>query len=167
MTGKVRKRLRALFIFLAVFALAQLVWWVYIMIDQQIQIAELLGTAKAHEDKKSFMFMILTEGTFWFIMWCGGLWAVYNTIRQERKLLMAHRDFLSGITHELKTPIANIQLCLEGLKRENLPEEKRLVFIDRALGATDKLHNEILNILSLNQQISLEPKSIATFIVKD
>lgn len=163
MTSKVRKRLRLLFAVMAVFAIAQLAWWVYIMLEQQSVITSLIATPEAKLESERFQYMILAEGAFWLILWSFGLFSVYQTIKQERKLLNAHRDFLSGITHELKTPIANIQLCLESLKRENLPEDKREVFLDRALLATDKLHTEIQNILNLSQQTSEVKKAEEDF----
>lgn len=167
MTSKVKKRLRLLFMFMAVFASLQMVWWIYLMLEQQSIITGLIGTSEAVAQEDRFSYMIFAESGFWLLIWGFGLFAVYQTIKQERKLLTAHRDFLSGITHELKTPIANIQLCLEGLKRKDLPEEKREIFIERALSATEKLHTEIQNILNLNRQTTENTKAEENFVLVD
>ena len=165
MTTKVRKRLRALFTILAVLAIAQLAWWSYLLVDQQATISELLATESAKEREFRFVLMILAEGGFWFVMWSVGLFAIYRTFTQERRLYQAHRDFLSAITHELKTPIAGIQLGLEALKKDLSPE-KREAFIKRSLESTDRLKNQIDHILSLNQQANISPKAFVNANIK-
>ncbi|MEC9283283.1 MAG: HAMP domain-containing sensor histidine kinase [Bdellovibrionota bacterium] len=165
MTTRVRKRLRALFIILALLAIAQLGWWSYLLIDQQAQISQILQTQDAYDRESRFLFMIFTEGGFWFIMWTIGLYSIYKTFMQERRLYQAHRDFLSAVTHELKTPIAGVQLGFEALRRDLSPEKKE-VFIKRGLDATEKLKFQIEHILSLSQQDSQIPKHRATFNLK-
>jgi signal transduction histidine kinase len=167
MTTRVRRRLRSLFIILAILAIAQLGWWSYLLIDQQNTISELIHSIDALEKEKRFIFMVLAEGSFWLVMWSMGLFWIYRTILQERKLYLAQRDFLSAVTHELKTPIANIQLCLEGMNREGITDEQKSKFIQRALSSTEKLHHEIGNILMLNQQTSYQPKNSESIIIKD
>ncbi|MDR3187699.1 MAG: HAMP domain-containing histidine kinase [Prevotellaceae bacterium] len=51
----------------------------------------------------------------------GGLWAL---VRQD-KLAQMRSDFVSNMTHELKTPIATITLASEMLSDPNVPAEKK------------------------------------------
>ena len=61
--------------------------------------------------------------------------------RREQESLEAKeqmKELISDISHQTRTPIANQKLCLEILRREELPEETG-VFLDRLEHQTDKL----------------------------
>jgi len=67
-------------------------------------------------------------------------------------------DFLSNITHEIKTPLAVIQNYTEALGKQNLSEEKRMEYIETIATATGKLSALVTNILKLSK---LEHQEIA------
>lgn len=60
-------------------------------------------------------------------------------------------DFVSNVSHELKTPLAIIKNYTSMLKDENLPLETKEEYINSILEATDKLSALISNILKLNK----------------
>lgn len=68
---------------------------------------------------------------------------------QERERL--HRQILSSVSHDLKTPIASIIGALEVFERmkHKLPEEKQQTLIRVALQETYRLDNLITNILDM------------------
>lgn len=41
---------------------------------------------------------------------------MYRNIRSQQKLMLLKNDFISNITHELKTPVATVSVALEALK---------------------------------------------------
>ena len=62
-------------------------------------------------------------------------------VRREQESLEAKeqmKELISDISHQTRTPIANQKLCLEILRREELPEETG-IFLDRLEHQTDKL----------------------------
>lgn len=67
-------------------------------------------------------------------------------------------DFVSNVSHEMKTPIAVIKNYAELLQKENLEEEKRLEYARGIKEASVRLSGLISNILKLNK---LENQSIA------
>ena len=67
-------------------------------------------------------------------------------------------DFVSNVSHEMKTPIAIIKNYSELLQKENLSEEKRKEYAESIESASVKLSNLITNILKLNK---LENQKIA------
>lgn len=46
-------------------------------------------------------------------------WVIFRSLRQQQQLTKLKNDFISNITHELKTPIATVSVALEALKDFN------------------------------------------------
>lgn len=60
-------------------------------------------------------------------------------------------DFISNVSHEMKTPLAVIQNYARLLQKQDITEEKRLEYTDSILQSTGKMSNLITNILKLNK----------------
>lgn len=60
-------------------------------------------------------------------------------------------DFISNVSHELKTPLAAMQNYATLLKAPDLSEDKRLEYADAIMTSTKKLSDLISNILRLNK----------------
>lgn len=60
-------------------------------------------------------------------------------------------DFVSNVSHEMKTPIAIIKNYAELLKSEHITEEQRKEYAENIEGAAMRLSNLISNILKLNK----------------
>lgn len=60
-------------------------------------------------------------------------------------------DFVSNVSHEIKTPIAIIKNYAELLRRDGVSEEKRKEYAESIEGASVRLSNLISNILKLNK----------------
>jgi signal transduction histidine kinase len=84
---------------------------------------------------------------------------VMFTVFLAREILEVRRQdtFIDSVTHELKSPLASIKLCLQTLERDDLPEEKRQTlrrmiqddvsrlsaFIDDVLQASRLAHDDV------------------------
>lgn len=75
-----------------------------------------------------------------------------NDIRKREKSEEMRREFLSNITHELKTPIALIQGYAEGLK-DNIQgdEESRDFYCEVIIDEAAKMNTMVKRLLSLNE----------------
>jgi len=73
-------------------------------------------------------------------------------IEQKEEIDTMRKEFLSNVSHELKTPIALIQGYAEGLK-DNISEdaESREFYCDVIMDEAAKMNNMVKKLLSLNQ----------------
>ena len=93
------------------------------------------------------------------------------TMREEQDKIRIKRQLTNNINHELKTPVASIQVCLETLLSGiNLSEEKRQELIERCYTNNERLRR-LLGDVSLitrmedgSQLISKEPICINNII---
>ncbi|MDE5991404.1 MAG: HAMP domain-containing histidine kinase [Clostridia bacterium] len=83
----------------------------------------------------------------------------YDTIMENINTMAAElsrneilkSDFISNVSHELKTPLAVIQNYCRFLKDENLDSDTRQNYVDTLIQATRRLSSLITNILKLNK----------------
>lgn len=145
--------------------MAQVIWWAYLLIDQQTVIASLNPLFQEKTDH--FQRMIFFESTFFIFFWALSLWYTYKTYKEQIQLKRAHTAFLGAISHELKTPMANIRLCLDTLERPNIDKSKQDIYIARANDALNTLHEQVEDILTLtsldrlkDEKVSIKIKSL-------
>lgn len=76
-----------------------------------------------------------------------------NDIQKKTQVDEMRKDFLSNVSHELKTPIALIQGYAEGLKEgiNDDDEESRNFYCDVIMDEASKMNNMVKKLLTLNQ----------------
>ena len=73
-------------------------------------------------------------------------------IERERKIDKMRKEFISNVSHELKTPIALIQGYAEGLKLNvNDDEENKNLYCDVIMDESDKMNRLVKDLLDLSQ----------------
>jgi len=95
------------------------VWWWILGLRQAKTIAEISSSKEKSEELRRVNRMLKLEGSFFlFMLGVGGVTLASFSYRDyKRSLLIA--DFFSTVTHEMKTPIASLQLQIEGLLEDN------------------------------------------------
>lgn len=92
----------------------------------------------------SLFLTLITTASFIFM---------YRNIRMQQRLMDSKNDFISNVSHELKTPVATVSVALEALKNFNAIQNPKLTeeYLDIALrelsrlsGMTDKILNASL-----------------------
>lgn len=98
-------------------------------------------------------------------------------MHQQQEKERIKKQLTNNINHELKTPVASIQVCLETmLAHENMDPAKRRDFLERCLANTDRLKRLLADVALLTRMddggrmISMEPvnlSAIADAVVND
>ena len=110
---------------------------------------------RKHERQKK---MIWGEGSLIFLGLLGGVWFINWSFKKEAALSNQRRNFLLSITHELKSPIASIQLVLQTFQKRKLDEKQAEMLLTSANKEADRL-NELVNnlLLSAKLETAYEP----------
>ena len=91
--------------------------------------------------------MIRGEGAVLFLGLLLGIWIINRAFQKEISLTNQQRNFLLSITHELKSPIASIQLVLDTLRKRKLDEKQQETLVGSAGKETERLHELVNNLL--------------------
>ncbi len=73
---------------------------------------------------------------------------IYLYTRKLAGLYRLQQNFINGFTHELKTPLASIQLYLETFEKHELTRDSQLKYISYMKNDTIRLHHLVERILS-------------------
>ncbi|MGN0817814.1 MAG: ATP-binding protein [Candidatus Coproplasma sp.] len=74
------------------------------------------------------------------------------------KTEVLHNDFISNVSHELKTPLAVIRSYAALLRDGNIGEEERRQYADTLVAASERLSDLVVNVLKLNKLENQEIK---------
>lgn len=125
------KRPLVIFYALIIYAVAELIWWGYMLVRLQPQ-----RTA-----------MILGEGSMFILVFTVGAISLHKSIKKERKLQDQKKNFLLSVTHELKSPLASIKLLLQTIQKRDLTKQQIQDFINKSLLDIERLDDMVENML--------------------
>lgn len=91
--------------------------------------------------------MITSEAIVFVIILITGIYLIDRGYRREVDAARQKRNFLLSITHELKSPIASIQLVLETFLKRDLERPAITKFSQSALKETKRLYNLVNDLL--------------------
>lgn len=95
--------------------------------------------------------MIVSEGSFFAVLLFVMLGLLWKTLRRESELERQHRNFLSAITHELKSPLAAMRLSLETVLRGRADSTASVRFLENALQDTERLQSLVQKVLEVTR----------------
>ncbi len=139
-----------------VFVVAQIAWltlvilWGYLYLSNYIIIKRALSGLSIKILAGRISVAVLLSGFFLLLMVLGGMYFIFIFLTKQVDITKAYDNFIANVTHELKSPLASIQLHLETLKRRNVEEEKRRELIELMLRDTERLKSLIDTILNIS-----------------
>ncbi|MCL6524365.1 MAG: two-component sensor histidine kinase [Thermoflavifilum sp.] len=158
------------YFFLLIYTLAALIWWGISLMHQSDIITEsqeqyLRLTVDslqypqrfnqemeriAHEERMR-EFKYWGEGITFLVVILIGAAYVYRATRRQILLSRQQNNFMMAVTHELKSPIAALQLNLETLLKRKLDTDKQQKLLESMLGETNRLNHLCNNMLLASQ----------------
>ena len=135
------------------------VFWIYWFLGRNKEFRDLAQRYKPELIAHSHNWIVLVEGLILLVAILVGVYVMFLYWRRQAKLYRQQRSFISQLTHELKSPLASIQLHLQTIKLRNPPQEKMGTFLDTMLSDTGRLDNLISNLLMATR---IEYKQLAT-----
>jgi len=102
-------------------------------------------------DYRRSVVIVVGEGVLFFAAMVGGVIILWTVLRRETRRDSQHRNFVSGVTHELKTPIAGIRLALETVLSGRVDQEGSRQFLGNALVDADRLADLVEKVLEVTR----------------
>ncbi len=157
-------------------------WWIVFFVRQGAVLVERADHAganlsseqaaavkdAAHESLRMFLF----EGGFLLLALGAGVWLVVRSMRREVLLSRQQRDFLSAVTHELRTPLSSARLAIQSLRLGRVGEEKRERYLKNAEADLDRLGELVERVLETARvstggtRLTLERLDLAEFTAR-
>jgi len=83
------------------------------------------------------------------VVLCGGVFALYRLGVRQIHLVRQQQDFVSAVSHELKTPLTSIRMYGEMLRAGWVPDDKRPGYYQFIYDESERLSRLINNVLQL------------------
>jgi signal transduction histidine kinase len=148
----------SLFYHILIFVIAQLVWlsllgiWIYWYVSNYIvfeKVGDQVSPQLVYDVQNAIPFVlgiVLLVGLSFITS------LIFRHLNVQLRITQLYDNFIGNVTHELKSPLASIQLYLETLSQRDVPAEKRKEFIDMMIKDADRLQRLINSILEISAQ---------------
>lgn len=172
MLSKFRTIFHPIFVFVGV----QIAWiilmgvWINWYLKNRRDFADFAKSIKPELFAPDLNWVILLEGCFLMIVILGGVLLIFVFWGKQARLNRLQSNFVSSVSHELKSPLASIQLYLETMKLQKVSPEETRDFIDMMLTDTERLSGLIDNILEASRtdpkglQLHFQPVGLKPFL---
>jgi signal transduction histidine kinase len=134
-----------------------MVVWIYWYVKNSRNLTEFAKRLPPELLESDFNWVVLVEGGVLMLMILAGVYVIFVYWNKQARLYQLQSNFVSSVSHELKSPLASIQLYLETLKYQNVSQKDALDFVETMLSDTERLSDLIDNILESSKS---DPKSM-------
>lgn len=158
------KQPRSILYHILMFILAQIVWlvllgiWIYWYVTNYLIMAKVGDQISPQIISEGRNLLALVGGVILLITLSVFMSILFHRLNIQFNLTRLYDNFIANVTHELKSPLASIQLYLETMRIRQLSPEKQQEFIQLMLRDTTRLNTLINAILQIP---GLEQKKIA------
>jgi len=146
------------------------VLWVIWFLGRHNELRKLVEQYRPERVPPHIDWPVLTAGIVMLALVLVGLYVIFIYWKRQSRLYAEQKTFISQITHELKSPLASIQLHLETIRLRRPPAEMMERFVDTMLADTERLNNLISNFLMAakleqrSREASLSRTDLSSFV---
>jgi signal transduction histidine kinase len=94
---------------------------------------------------------LLAAGSLLLFVFAGSTFLLLRTARREALAVRTRSEFLTGVTHELKTPLAAIRLIADVLQDDDVEATRQRDYVALLAGETARLSTLLDNVLDLGR----------------
>lgn len=144
-------------LFVFIFSLVALATSLFLYIRSYLQVNEALQDVvskynlNAKQIFQSETWVLILTLSLLVTVIIAGLFIIYIYYQKMIQLYRLQQNFINGFTHELKTPIASLQLFLETFSRHELERTEQLRYLDYMKRDTKRLSDNVNRILQLGR----------------
>ncbi|MBN1558721.1 HAMP domain-containing histidine kinase [candidate division KSB1 bacterium] len=141
---------------IVLFVLAQCAWFsllglfVYRFFIARNMASQIEGQFSIHVDSTATSLFILIGGCILYVTVSVAMAIIFKNLSSQLRLTGTYDTFIANVTHELKSPLASINLYLETLKMRDVPPERLNEFIEMMLKDANRLNKLITSILKIS-----------------
>ena len=106
---------------------------------------------KLLEERKDHLNQYRWEGSFFLVVLLAAIGIVWRALRRDFELRRWQDNFLAAVSHELKSPLASLQLAAETLALRDLSPERQSRVIGRILADAKRLGVTVSNVLDTHR----------------
>lgn len=125
-----------------------LVSWIYWFLGRHRQLKELAARYQTEHLAETTDWLILAEGIVLLVAILVGVYVIFLYWRRQASLNKAQTNFISQVSHELKSPLASIQLHLETIEMRQPKPDQLQHFVQLMQEDTERLNGLITNLLA-------------------
>ncbi|MDA8016809.1 MAG: HAMP domain-containing histidine kinase [Thermoanaerobaculia bacterium] len=103
------------------------------------------------EERRDHLNQYHWEGGFFLVVLLAAIGIVWRALRRDFELRRWQDNFLAAVSHELKSPLASLQLAAETLALRDLPAERRSRVVGRILADAKRLGVTVSNVLDTHR----------------
>jgi signal transduction histidine kinase len=164
------KKPGAIFYHIIIFVVAQLTWfsllglWIYWYINNYLFLNKVGDKLSPQIISGSTNIFALVSGLVLLVMLSLSMSLIFIYLNRQMNITRLYDNFISSVTHELKSPLSSLQLYLETMRKRDLPLDKQHEFQMLMLKDIHRLNHLINSILYIS---SFETEKIAKKVSHD
>lgn len=148
-----RNKARWLYHPVTIFLLMQVLWvllmivWIRWYLENHAHLRQMEEQLPVEVAVEQLPWLPLVQGGVLLALFLAGATVIFLYWNKQHRLNQMQRTFVSNVTHELKSPVASIQLALETMAMRELSMDQRQEFLSMMLDDAERLNTLIDRIL--------------------
>lgn len=144
------------FYHILIFIISQLTWflllglWIYWYVSNYLLLDKMGGKLQFETFPDQLNIIALVGGLILLLLLSIGMSWIFIYLNRQLNITRLYDNFISNVTHELKSPLSSIQMYVETMHKREISRSKQKEFLEMMQQDTERLGNLINSILYLS-----------------